>query len=212
MNRTLKLVEELNMEVTVEATAEERTQAFKEWVIEKIGVCESFLSIAVQNVDYWLNQREPIHEDLFNSKFESVYFTINNFIQDAEWKCKDDGISDDMLADAVKEFKQMKSKVRKVKAEYKQKFAELKEAIRVAKENKEYVDAITSQVEKLITEWCSTYVILAHRKAEFEGDRLSKTIAYVTNMILSKKLNPNDDDVVMSVQKFMKNHTETVAC
>lgn len=212
MNRTLKLVEELNMEVTVEATAEERTQEFKNWVIEKADVCERFLSIAMHNLDYWLNQREPINKALFNNKFEFVYFTINRYIQEAEWKCKDDGISGDVLVDVVKEFKRIKSKVRKEKAEYKQKFAELREAIRTAKENEEYVADVTSQVEKNITDWCSTYVISAHSNTEFVGDRLAKTIAYVTNMILSKKLNPNEDDVVMSVQKFMRNHTETVAC
>lgn len=212
MNRTLKLVEKLNMEVTVEPTAEERTQAFKNWVTEKTEVCEKFLATVMHNLDYWLNQGEPIHEDLFNSKFEVVYFTINKYIQEAEWKCKEDGISDDVLADAVTEFKQMKSKVRKAKAEYKQKFAELRKAIRVAKENQEYVADVTNQVEKLITDWCSTYVILAHRKAEFEGDRLLKTVAYVTDWILSTKLNPSSEDVIAFVEKFMRNHTQKVAC
>lgn len=210
--KRLKRIEELNMEVTAGLTAEERTQAFKDWVIEKTDVCERFLFAAMYNLDYWLSQREPIYEDLFNSKFGFVYFTINKYIQEAEWNCKEDGISNDVLADAVTEFKQLKSKVRKVKAEYKQKFAELREVIRVAKENQEYVADVTNQVEKLIADWCSTYKILAHRKAEFESDRLSKTVAYVTDWILSTKLNPNNDDVIAFVEKFMRNHTQKVAC
>lgn len=61
-----------------------------------------------------------------------VYFFINNDMRDAERYCKENGISDDVLADAIKEFKQIKSKVCKVKAENMQKFSELKEAIRLA--------------------------------------------------------------------------------
>lgn len=210
--RRLKTVEELNMEVTVEPTVEEKTQAFKAWVVERIGVCERFLTIDIHNLDYWLNQREPISDELFTNKFEVEYACINNYMRDAEWKCKENGISDDVLADAIKEFKQMKSKVRKVKAEYKQKFVELKEVIEVAKKNEEYVATITSQVQELITNWCNTYVIKDYRKPDFEGDRLSRNIAFVTNWILSSKLNPSKDDVVEFVEKFMRNNTETVAC
>lgn len=117
-----KTVEELNTEVTVELTAEEKVQAFKTWVAKKIGVCETTLITDMNNLDYWLNQREPINDELFNNKFEIEYFFINNDMRDAESYCKENSISDDILADAIKEFKQMKSKVRKVKAEYKQKF------------------------------------------------------------------------------------------
>ncbi|MBQ6886805.1 MAG: hypothetical protein IJN54_04755 [Lachnospiraceae bacterium] len=209
--RRLKTIEELNMEVTVELTAEEKTEAFKAWVIEKIDVCETFLSIAMHNLDYSLNEREPIADHLFDGKFRFVYFTINNYIKEAGWKCEEGVISGDVLADAVKEFKQMKCKVRKAKAEYKQKFAELKASIRVAKENCEYVEAVTRQVEKLITDWCSTYVIINYFKAKFEGDRLSKTIESVTDWILSTKLNPSNEDVAVFVERFMRNHTEIFA-
>lgn len=210
--RRFKTVEELNMEVTVEPTVEEKTQVFKAWLVEKIGVCETTLTTDMHNLDYWLNQREPINDELFNSKFEIEYFFINNDIRDAEFYCKENGISNDVLADAIKEFKQMKLKVRKVKAEYKQKFAELKAAIEEAKRNEEYVAVITSQVQELITNWCSTYVILDYRKPDFEGDRLSRNIAFVTNWILSSRLNPSKDEVVEFVEKFMRNNTETVAC
>lgn len=206
--RRFKTVEELNMKVTVA----EMTQAFQEWVVEKIGVCETMLTTNMHNLDYWLNQHEPINDELFNSKFEIEYFFINNDMRDAESYCKENGISDDVLADAIKEFKQMKSKVRKAKAEYKQKFEELKAAIEGAKKNQEYVATITSQVQELITNWCSTYVILDYRKPDFEGDRLSRNIAFVTNWILSSKLNPSKDDVVEFVEKFMRNHTVTMAC
>ena len=106
----------------------------------------------------------------------------------------------------------MKSKVRKVKAEYKQKFAELKAAIEEAKKNEKYVAVITSQVQELITNWCNTYVIKDYRKPDFEGDRLSRNIAFVTNWLLSSKLNPSKDEVIEFVEKFMRNNTETVAC
>lgn len=210
--RRFKTVEELNMEVTVEPTVEEKTQAFKAWVVKKIGVCETTLTTDMHNLDYWLNQREPVNDELFNRKFEIEYFFINNDMRDAESYCKENGISNDVLADTIKEFKQMKSKVRKVKSEYKQKFIELKAAIEEAKENEEYVAAVTSQVQELITNWCSTYVILDYRKPDFEGDRLSRNIAFVTNWILSSRLNPSKDEVVEFVEKFMRNNTETVAC
>ncbi len=210
--RRLKSVEELNMEVSAEMTTEEKTEAFKAWVIEKIDACERFFSITVHNLDYNLSERELLGDHLFDNKFEVAYFIINRYIKEAAWICKDNGISGEALDDAVKKFKQMKSKVRKAKAEYKQKFAELKASIRVAKENYEYVEAVTRQVEKLITDWCSTYVIIDYFKAKFEGDRLSKTIASVTDWILSTKLNPSNEDVAVFVEKFMRNHTETVAC
>ena len=139
------------MEVTVEPTVEEKTQAFKAWVVKKIGVCETTLTIDIHNLDYWLNQREHVNDELFNRKFETEYFFINNDMRDAESYCKENGISDDVLADAIKEFKQMKSKVRKVKAEYKQKFLELKEAIRLAMENENYFSATSNHVQDVIT-------------------------------------------------------------
>ena len=210
MSRRLKLVEELNMEETVEPTVAEKTKMFQAWVAEKVAVCETFLTLDLGNLNYCLNQREPISDELFNNKFENEYGYINNFMEEVEWICKTDNISDDVLEDAIDKFKQMKSKVRKVKAEYKQKFIELKDAIRVAMENEEYVATVTNQVQELITNWCSTYVILDYRKADFEGDRLSSKIAYLTNWLLSSKLYPSEDEVVVFVERYMRKQTETV--
>ena len=211
-NIKFKTVEEMNMETAVELTAEEKVEAFKAWVDEKLDTCESVLSINVHNLDYALNQREPIRDELFKNKFEITYACINDFMKQAAWKSQADSISDKVLADAIAKFKKVKSNVRKTKAEYKQKFAELRESIAVAQKNEKYVDEIRNQVQDIITRWCSTYEIIAYCKADFEGEELLKSISYVTRWLLNSKLYPNEQEVKEFVEKYMANQTVTVAC
>lgn len=126
MNGRLEILEELKIVENVVPTVEERTSQYEEWVKEKIGVCEMILSTTMHILDYYLNRRELINDRLFDNKFELVYSSINEYMRNASWICCDYGISGEVLDKAVKEFKQKKSKVRKVKAEYKRKFAELR--------------------------------------------------------------------------------------
>lgn len=212
MSRRLKRVEELNMEPVVELTVEEKTQAFKEWVNQKLDTCESFLSISVHHLEYWLNQREPIREERLNNEFEFTYVCINDFVKEATRTCQAEKLPEDVLANAIAEFKKLKSKARKVKAEYKQKFIELKEAIALAQEDEDYVNEIRKQVQDIIIRWCSTYVICDYCKASYEGEKLLKTVASVTRWLLDSKLHPDEHEVEEFVEKYMTNQTETVAC
>ena len=212
MSRRFKTVEELNMETVVELTVEEKTQAFEEWVKWRLDIRESGLSTIVHHLEYWLNQGEPMNDDMFNNKFEVEYFFVNEDIKQATHRCQVENLPEDILAKAIAEFKQMKSKMRKVKAEYKQKFTELKEAITHAQENECYVNEIRNHVQEVITRWCSTYVILDYRKSEFEGEKLLDTVAFVTRWLLNSKLHPSEQEVEEFVEKYMANQTVTVTC
>lgn len=208
----IKTLEKLNMEVIGEVTAEEVTQKFINWVNKKLDVCENMLSIAECNLDDALNEGMLLGERMFNGKFEIIYYCIKEDIRLAESKCKSKGISDEVLECAIKAFKQMKSKVRKVKSEYKKKFMELTTAIEEAKLNDEQVSNVRNQVQEQITNWCTTHVIKDCYKSEFVGDRLTRNIEILTNCILSTKLNPSISYVVKYVENFMRCHTVNVAC
>lgn len=210
--RRFKTVEELNMEVIVETTVEEKTQAFEEWVKQRLDVQESGLSTIIHHLEYWLNNREPMNEELFNNKFEIEYFFVNEDIKNATYRCQVENLPEDILAKAITELKKMKSKMRKVKAEYKQKFIELKESIAHAQENAAYVNEISTHVQDVIVRWCSTYVIIDHRKSAFEGEKLLDTVAFVTRWLLNSKLHPSEQEVEEFVEKYMANQTVTVAC
>ena len=204
-------VEEFNMRATVEATPEEKTQVFQDWVKDRVDVHKTLVSVAMHNMDYCLNEGTPMRDDLVNNKFESVYSCINEDIQMAKAKCEDNDLSDDVLSGAIKAFKQMKSVARKVKAEYQQRFAELNAAIEQAKADGEYVASITQQVQEFVADWCHTYALLEWRKAEFGDEKMPATVARLTNWVLSRKLRPSNDDVTKFLEEYMGNCTMTVA-
>lgn len=210
MSRRLKTVEELNKETVVELTVEEKVQAFEEWLNKKLNICESSLSGIIQQLEHCLSKGEPMNEDTFNNKIEVEYFFINEKIREAKWTCQKEKLPENVLTNAISEFKQVKSKMRKVKAEYKQKFIELKKAIALAQENEDYVSKIRNHVKGIITGWCDIYVIMNYYKASFEGDRLSETVDYVTGQVLNSKLNPSEEDVVKFVEGYMESRTEKV--
>lgn len=209
--RRFKTVEELNMEVAVELTVEEKTQAFLEWVNQRLEVNENSLSIAVKQLERSLEQAEPLSDRMFNNKFELVYSFINDNVRTATYRCEEEQLSEDVLASTLAKFKELKNKAKKTKAEYKQKFVELKNAIAQAKEDEDYVNDIRSRVQDIVTDWCNTYVISDCYKRYFEGDELLRKVAHITDWILSMKLNPSDEDVVEHVEKYMQHYTETVA-
>ena len=210
--RRLMLVEELNKEVTVEPTVEEKTKMFKDWVAERISNSERTLSITANRLELWFNQGEPVSDSVFDNQFELEYFFINEDIYTAKGRCKADDIADDVLEEAIKEFKQMKSKVRKVKAEYKKKLTELREAIALSLLNEEDVAVTANLVRRHIVNWCSTYVIKDSHKAKFKGFSLEDTVNFVTRQALESRLKPSDEFVVEHVERFMRNYTETVEC
>ena len=207
-----KTLEKLNMEVIGEVTVEEVTQKFKNWVKEKLDMHETLLSITVCNLDNTLNEGMLLDDRIFNGKFEIIYYFIKEDICWAEDKCKSEGFSDDVLESAIKAFKQMKAKVRKVKSEYKKKFTELRAAIEKSKLNDEQVFNVRNQIQEQITNWCNTHVIKAYYKADFVGDRLTGNVEIVSNCILSQKLNPSNEDVIKYVEAFMRYRTVNVAC
>lgn len=209
--RRLKTVEELNMEQVVELTVEEKTQAFKEWVNQRVANHENSLSITISQLNFSLYEGEPLSDRILNNKFELEYSFINDDVKEAIWRCEVEQISEDALNRALSEFKQMKNKVKKTKAEYKQKFSELNEAIAQAKADEDYVGKIRNLVQDTITDWCNTYVIRDCCRFHFEDSTLPKTVAHLTDWILSIKLNPSDEDVEKHIRNHMEHYTETVA-
>ena len=209
--RRFKTVEELNMETVVELTVEEKTQAFEQWVDERMERHEMGLSSVVGMLDNALEQGIPLFESKLDNEFSLRYFFINKDVEIASVRCVQEHLSEDLRNRALSEFKQMKLKARKTKAEYKKKFMELREAIELAKADEDYVNKIRNQVQGIITEWCNTYVIRDYCKERFEVDELPDTVAYVADSILSKKLNPSEEDVENHVKNYMEHNTETVA-
>ncbi|MBQ1173466.1 MAG: hypothetical protein IIX48_12875 [Lachnospiraceae bacterium] len=209
--RRFKTVEELNMETVVELTVEEKTQAFEQWVDERMERHEMGLSSVVGMLDNALEQGIPLFESKLDNEFSLRYFFINKDVEIASVRCVQEHLSEDLRNRALSEFKQMKLKARKTKAEYKKKFMELREAIELAKADEDYVNKIRNQVQGIITEWCNTYVLHDYCKERFEADELPNTVAYVVDSILSKKLNPSDADVENHVKNYMEHNTETVA-
>ena len=208
MNNTMiKLMEEMNIGVTVYS----RTRAFEQWVSEIVNIVETFLNSDKGVFDYWLSNREPIREDDFNKRFQFEYATINEFMEEAQWRFAEANIPATVLDDAISQLKKAKAKVRKVKAEYKQAFAELRGAIRLAKENENHAQETTTLVEQLVIQWCSTHEIVCYFKEQFEGTNLAGTIERITDWLLSSKLYPSEDEVRAFVEKCMKQYTVMTA-
>lgn len=208
MNNTMiKLMEEMNMGVTVYS----RTRAFEQWVIEKVNIIETFLNADKCVFDYWLSNREPIREDDFNKRFQYEYATINEFMEEAHWRFVEANIPATVLDEAISQLKKAKAKVRRIKAEYKQMFEELREAIRLAKENENHAQETATLVEQLVIQWCSTHEIVWYFKEQFEGANLAGTIESITDWLLSSKLYPSEDEVRAFVEKCMKQYTVMTA-
>lgn len=209
--RKFKTVEELNMEQAVELTVEEKTQAFEEWVNERMNTHEMSLSSVVGMLDNTLSQGIPLTESKLDSEFSLQYFFINRDVETASARRVQEHLSVDVFNRALSQFRQMKLKTRRTKAEYKRKFNELDEAIVLAKADEDYVNKICNHVQGIITDWCKTYVIYDYCKDSFEADELFNTVARIVDSILCKKLNPSDEDVEKYVENYMEHYTETVA-
>lgn len=207
-----KTVEELNMEVKVEPTVEEQVQELKGLVVEDIEVCERMLSIAASRLNFHLYEKELVSNASIDNEFDIVYHFINEFCSTFKYRCEKLGVSDEVQSAGVADFKQIKSKARKTKAELKKMFADLKEELSKQMENEEYVANISNQVQEEITNWCKTYVIKDYYKSDFVDAGLARSVACVTKHVLSSKLNPNSNDVISFVERFMGYKTETVAC
>ncbi len=110
-------------------SVEERTVAFKSWVDEMIILLEKRMNTDKNILDYRLYSQEPIHEELFEKKFQSEYFFIKEYMDEATWRSEEAGIAEDVLMEALQSFTQIKRKVRKMKSDYKKAFAELRKEL-----------------------------------------------------------------------------------
>lgn len=209
--RRFKTVEELNMEQVVELTVEEKTQAFKEWLNQILESHETGLYSTIHRLEQSLNQGVSMSHITFNDMFKLEYYFINEDVKKAICRCKAEQLPENIQVSAIEKLKMMKNKVRKTKSEYKQKFIELEEAISQVKEDEDYVNKVRNQVQDIIAEWCNTYVIFDKSKSYFAVDVLPMTVDYVTDWVLSIKLNLSDEEVVKWVEYYMERHTETVA-
>lgn len=173
--------------MNMEKTVDERITEFKKWVEEKIGVSEIMLKTNKGHLNYYLSRREPIDEDLFNSKFNNMYFDINLHIKVVKEVSERENIPVGILNDAIKTFKQMKSQVRKAKAEYKEIFAELRETINHSLEDVECVQKNEGIVGDVVREWSNTHEIEAFLKNHYEGERLIQEIHLITHHVMKMK-------------------------
>lgn len=126
----------LMMEMAMGSTVEERTEAFKQWVEEKILVAEQKLNTDKNHLNYKLHCKEPIHTYLFNKMFENHYFFIREYMNEAKWRAKEAGVLRTTLDEALELFKQLKRKIRNTKSEYKKAFADLRKEQSYEKEDK----------------------------------------------------------------------------
>ena len=205
--KRFKTVAELNMEVNVEPTLEAKTQELMDWVTDKLKVCETFLSITGNRLEHLLCEAEAVRDETIDYEFDCIYGTINEFCSTVKWKGEMMGISDEVMSCCIAEFKQIKSKARKLKIRYKEAFAYLREEINKSMENEVFVAKVTNQVHELITSWCNTHVIIDYYKKDYVGEALLKTVEYVTKLVLSRKLYPSNEDVISFVEKHMGYYT-----
>jgi hypothetical protein len=197
--KTTDNLEDMNMKRTVDEIITE----FKKWVEEKIGVSEMMLKTNKGHLNYYLSRREPIDEDLFNSKFNNMYFNINLHIKVVKEVSERENIPVGILNDVIKTFKQMKSQVRKAKAEYKEIFAELRETINHSLDDTECVQKNEVIVGDVVREWCNTHEIEAFLKNHYEGERLIQEIHLITHHVMKTVAYPNENEIREIVEKYM---------
>lgn len=187
----------------MERTVDERISEFKKWVEEKIGVSEIMLKSNKVQLNYYLSRREPIDKDLFNSKFNSLYSDINLYVKVAREISERENLPADILNQAIKSFKQVKSQVRKVKVEYKESFAELRGVIKHSLDDKECVQKNIVIVGDVVREWCNTHEIKAFLKNHYEGERLIQEIHLMTHHVMKIVAYPNENEVREIVENYM---------
>lgn len=199
------------MRAAVEAPLDEMTQKFKGWAADRVDIYKTLLSIELHKMDCCLNHGVPMSDYLLDNNFKFVYSSINDSIYETKAMWEDSGLSDDVMSDIIDEFKLMRASARKAKAEYKRKFAELRAAIEQAKSDSEYAAHIKDQVQEFIAHWCNTYAIKKWRKAEFSDEKMPATVAWLTNWIMSRKLNLSSDEVAKLLEEYMGDCTLTAA-
>lgn len=188
-----------------------KIKSFRDWVTEKINIEEQSLGICVGGCEYALYIREPMRKQVFESYFRTTYMLIDDDISVAQVMAREEQIPSDVLDTALMEFKQMKSKVRKIKATYKKALSELKEEIEKASENVIIVQKTETVVEQIVREWCSSHEIILYLKEQFENEELLKTIETLSKLLLSSKLCPSNEEIREFVERYMKQCTIDVA-
>lgn len=188
-----------------------KTTEFNTWLNSRLDVAETFLHTAEGHCQWYLADKKMIHKEKFESEFQSAYCCINEDMEDAQWRAVEDGVSSEVLDDAIKSFKQKKAKIRKRKAEYKKAFEALLEEIEQAKKDVNYTQKAETVVEDVVKDWCSCHTISCYYNDNFTGERLKEQIQMLTNNALATRLYTNDDDLRNDVEAVMKQYTSNIA-
>lgn len=185
-------------------TMEEKITEFEVWRDKRLWEASVHLGRYSNQLEILLNANHMKDTTFLHLELSCLCQYIDESVTEAKMIATDNCITAEILEEVIHSLGLMKKIIREVEAEYKVKFAMLREICKQTLKDKESVHKNEVIVGNVIKEWCVTHEVKSFAKSKFEGDALLKEIKKMTRNIMKIIAYPDEIEIKEFVEAYME--------